>query len=269
VKAIYEPKGRAKEYAPLACNLYSGCTHACRYCYVPAVLRSPREQFHDPANVRPRPGIIEALEKDARRLSSGVEPCGPVLLCFTCDPYPLEDMRPGVTRPAIWALLKHGIPVRILTKAPLRALDDFRTAGLHSDVLVEFGVTLAWADDRKRRLWEPNAESVADPENALAIAHGRGLRTWVSMEPVLDPPEALRVIDRNAPNVDLWRIGKLNHDRTAELAIDWRVFLREVLERLASKRARYVIKEDLWSFADASIRAGFSKSNVEEVKGEQ
>ena len=30
---IYEPKGKAREYSPLALNVYSGgCDHACRYC---------------------------------------------------------------------------------------------------------------------------------------------------------------------------------------------------------------------------------------------
>ena len=28
---IYEPKGRAREYAPLACNLAVGCVHRCVY----------------------------------------------------------------------------------------------------------------------------------------------------------------------------------------------------------------------------------------------
>lgn len=29
---IYEPAGRAREYAALACNIYRGCDHACSYC---------------------------------------------------------------------------------------------------------------------------------------------------------------------------------------------------------------------------------------------
>ena len=33
MNVIYEPKGRAREYSELACNLYRGCTHGCRYCY--------------------------------------------------------------------------------------------------------------------------------------------------------------------------------------------------------------------------------------------
>ena len=37
MKIIYEPKGKALEYAPLACNLYKGCPHGCRYCYGPTL----------------------------------------------------------------------------------------------------------------------------------------------------------------------------------------------------------------------------------------
>ena len=28
---IYEPKGKAREYSPYACNLYIGCSHRCQY----------------------------------------------------------------------------------------------------------------------------------------------------------------------------------------------------------------------------------------------
>ena len=32
-KAIYRPKGRAREYSPWACNLYVGCQNDCTYCF--------------------------------------------------------------------------------------------------------------------------------------------------------------------------------------------------------------------------------------------
>lgn len=41
LQAIYEPKGKAAEYAAYACNLYRGCTHGCTYCYAPQVLKRP------------------------------------------------------------------------------------------------------------------------------------------------------------------------------------------------------------------------------------
>ena len=44
--AIYETSGRAREYRELACNLYVGCDHACRYCYVP-VMRKGKAGMRD------------------------------------------------------------------------------------------------------------------------------------------------------------------------------------------------------------------------------
>ena len=33
-KAIYQPKGKAKEYSQWACNLYKGCSGDCEYCFM-------------------------------------------------------------------------------------------------------------------------------------------------------------------------------------------------------------------------------------------
>ena len=257
MQAIYVPKGAAREYAPLACNLYRGCAHGCRYCYAPDVLRKTRTVFA--TDLGPRPGIIEALTQDAAKLAPGA---GPVLLSFTSDPYQPAERDAVVTREALEILGEAGVAVRILTKAPWFALHD---ADLFSAYDVELGVTLAWASDTKRLTWEPHAECVFDREQALASAHSDGIRTWVSMEPVIDPAEALRVIDRNAANVDRWSVGKLNHDPAREREIDWRRFLADVLGRLAAHRARYTIKDGLWAFADDEIKAGFPKTNVEDA----
>lgn len=42
---IYEPTGKAREYAGLALNIYKGCTHGCRYCYAAAASRISREEY--------------------------------------------------------------------------------------------------------------------------------------------------------------------------------------------------------------------------------
>jgi len=44
---VYGPKpdGPSGEYAPIALNLYRGCGHKCRYCYVPPVVKMSRADF--------------------------------------------------------------------------------------------------------------------------------------------------------------------------------------------------------------------------------
>jgi len=226
MRAIYEPRGAAQEYAPLAVNLYRGCSHGCRYCYASACLRMRREDFARPA---PRVGVLDALEKDAAKLDAGA---GPVLLCFTCDPYQPLEAQCLITRLALTILERAGARIRILTKGAELAMRDL---DLFAEYDVEVGVTLAWLGDKRRAEWEPHASTVAQRLELLRAAKGRGCRTWVSVEPVIDANEALGMLRRVAPDgvVDRWALGKLNHQRRLEARVDWARYLgraREILE---------------------------------------
>ncbi|GAG16265.1 unnamed protein product [marine sediment metagenome] len=85
-------------------------------------------------------------------------------------------------------------------------------------------------------------------------AHERGIKTWVSVEPVVDPVEALMVIETLLPYVDLWKVGKLNHDPEREKAINWKNFLMKV-ERLLQDRP-HIIKNDLLEAAGVGGQRG-------------
>ena len=95
MKAIYEPRGKAREYSPLACNLYKGCSHGCVYCYAPSATYTDKEKFH--SEVCPRNGILNAVEKDAASLEGDKRD---ILLCFTTDPYQPIEEKMKVTRQA-------------------------------------------------------------------------------------------------------------------------------------------------------------------------
>ncbi|MHB9110419.1 MAG: radical SAM protein, partial [Armatimonadota bacterium] len=172
---IYQPKGRAGEYGALACNLFSTCPHACTYCYVPSVLRTTSEAFHQPAV--PRKDIMRQLEKDARKRQARGEG-GQVFLCFTCDPYPAEDMEPAITRRAIEILHDTGHTVRVLTKGGTRALRDLDLFGPGD----AFGVTLTCISPSNSEKWEPGAALPSDRITALREFHKAGIPTWVSLE---------------------------------------------------------------------------------------
>jgi len=251
---IYEPKGAAGEYSPLAANLYRGCTCGCRYCYAPATVRMSREAFARPA---PRKDVLKALEKDAGKFAGTALP---VLLSFTSDPYQPLEFEPGpggLTRRAIEILDAASIPVKILTKRPLAALD--RDANVFLAAGVDFGVSLVWTAESDRKHWEPGAESVADRIVALRLAHGWRLKTWVSLEPVIDPAQAIGVVMATAAFVDCFKVGKLNHDRRRESQIDWREFLFQILRELTDCGAGYRIKDSLWTHADREIRDRWPK----------
>jgi DNA repair photolyase len=237
VQAIYEPKGRALEYAPLACNLYRGCGHGCTYCYAPATIRMNRDEFH--GNPQPRLGILEALEKDAKKLAGDPRP---VLLSFTCDPYqPINDQY-GLTRQAIHILNRNNLAVHILTKRGKLAAHDFDL--LERNPLNAFGTTLTWTSPTTSREWEPGASLPEERWEALRLAHKRHIPTWVSLEPALSPRAAIMNIRITRDYVDLYKIGKWNYDARAK-EIDWPAFREEVTALLDRLGKKYLIKRDL------------------------
>jgi DNA repair photolyase len=238
-QVIYEPSGKAREYNPLACNLYSGCSHGCVYCYAPDATHQDRKRFY--SEVKPRVGILEKLQIDADKLRfAWLRPEDPILLCFTCDPYQPIDNRLQITRQAIQILKADGLNVKILTKGGFFAERDFDLLG-DGDW---FGVTLTCDNAVDSVKWEPIAALPSERIASLRHAHERGLKTWVSLEPVLYPDQVMHLIDMTHDFVDQYKVGVLNyHPRAKE--IDWPKFGRDAVAKLESVKATYYLKNDL------------------------
>ena len=173
---IYEPKGKAHEYSPLAVNLYKGCGHGCKYCYAPATTKTKRAIFQSPDYIRPRSGILKALKKDAAKLAGDKRE---ILLSFTSDPYQPIEKDLGVTRQALEILMAHGLTVTILTKGGtwgiIRDMDLLKMNPRNA-----WSVTLTHDDPAVSLEWEPGAPLPEARIESLRIAHEAGIKTWVS-----------------------------------------------------------------------------------------
>jgi DNA repair photolyase len=242
MNVVYEPKGRAREYSELACNLYLGCTHACRYCYAPACMRTTGEKWHSLA--RPRQKVIELLEKDAWKLRGDSRR---ILFCFLSDPYQPIESKLRLTRQALDIVCKHHLKSQILTKGCADLIQD--DIDLMKKADTHLGVTLSFIDDEKRQEWEPNASTVNDRLDILKRAHKAGIYTWVSLEPVIDPDQAIALIRKAHKYVHFWKVGKLNHMKEYERSVNWQKFLYDVEKLLRDYGAKYYIKNDLRAFA--------------------
>jgi len=236
---IYEPRGKAAEYSPLALNIYTGCGHGCVYCYAPSATYKQREYFH--ATPQPRNNFFAQLEKDLPKVKGDRRP---ILLCFTTDPYQPIDTKFKLTRWALSSLIKNGNAVRILTKGGMRAERDFDLMAAGS---VEFGATLTFLDPNQSGRWEPGAPSPADRIDSLRAAHATGIQTWASLEPVIDPDQTCAIVEATHNFVDHYKVGKLNyHPRAKE--IDWRAFRKRITSLLERLGKSFYIKKDLQRF---------------------
>lgn len=229
MKPIYVPTGKAKEYGDYAINIYTGCPHRCFYCFAPTVLRKDRETFH--SHVEPREGIVEAVKRqlDREQLTGKT-----IHLCFACDPYPTGyDTTP--TREIIKAIKESGNHVQILTKGD--GSRDF-------DLLDEndwYGITLDGIGNGRNPLWKARYD-------ALVEAYSRGIKTWVSFEPVTVEREFFINLHLVAPIVDKVKIGKLNY---SPWDIDWKTFGQKAEKLCKDLGIDYYIK--------ASLRAEMEK----------
>lgn len=234
---IYEPKGKALEYSPLAINLYNGCDHACKYCYCPGIFRKTLSDWSRES--APRKNILAQLEKSAEKHAGDDRE---ILFSFTSDPYQNVESA-HLTRCALLICEKNKLRCQVLTKNGMLASNDFDIIKRNN---WKFGSTIIFKSESLREEWEPGAPSIESRIEAVKIAHSMGIYTWVSIEPVVNAGEALQVIKELKPYVSFWKVGKINHFPSVEKTIDWHKFLIDA--ELALTGSEFYIKKDLEKF---------------------
>ena len=183
-------------------NPYTGCAHACRYCYATFMKRytghtEPWGQFVD-VKVNAPSLLLRQLQRAPR---------GTVIMSSVTDPYqPIEATR-RLTRSCLTLLSDHEFPVQILTKSPLvlRDIDLFKT---FTDI--EVGVTITTESDRVRRVFEPNAPTIAERLHALKTLHEHGVSTYAFVGPLL-PMQPPLLAESIRPYVGRVLIDRMNY----------------------------------------------------------
>jgi DNA repair photolyase len=166
-----------------ALNPYTGCEHACSYCYARFMKRfsGHREPWGEFVDVKVNALALLAAELPRKKP-------GQVWVSGVCDAYqPLEE-RYRLTRACLELLVEADWPVRIQTRSPrvTRDLDILRRA---ADL--EVGLSITTADDDVRALFEPRAPSIGERLRALGELHEAGIRTFVMIAPLLPGAERL------------------------------------------------------------------------------
>jgi len=160
-------------------NPYTGCLHACAYCYARFMARHTGHGMPWGSFCDVKVNAPEILEKELRK-----RPVGLVSLSTVTDPYQSPESKYGLTREILIRLASAGFPVSILTKSDgvLRDLDVLKRFPAGS---LDVGFSLNTADDAVCRAFEPGAPAASKRIRALKILHAEGIRTWVFFAPLL------------------------------------------------------------------------------------
>jgi DNA repair photolyase len=236
---IYEPSGKAREYSPLALNIYSGCDHDCFYCYC------KKMQFLKfSPTVTTRTNILTTLQKELAKNVVTKQ----VLLSFTGDPYCKSNDTLKITRSVLARLWLNNVPVAILSKGGSRILQDIDL--FKKFKLIKIGATLTFDNQKDSLANEPGAAIPQERIETLKILSEGGLKTWVSIEPVIDPVQSLSLIEKSLPFVDHYKIGKLNHFKNST---NWSLFLKTAVEILRKNDKAFYIKNDLAKYSKGLV----------------
>jgi len=175
---------------------YMACGHGCAYCDGRAERYWVEGEFD--RDIVVRTNIADRLDHDLSR----VRERAPVSVgSGISDAYQPAEGRCGLMRQAAGVLLRYRFPASVLTKSSLvcRDLDLWREVNAAGGFTLS--VSLVFADDGTRRIFEPGASSVQDRVAALRAFKAAGCGVGVYAMPLLpwisDTPEALdRLLDR-------------------------------------------------------------------------
>ena len=260
MKAIYRPKGKAREYSPFALNLYNGCDHRCTYCYVPAIQRKTVKEY---SVVAPKKDILEKLTHDLANNKIREQ----VLMSFSGDPFCVAETKERISIRALQLLSAAKVPVAVLTKGGRRvgpAIDVFRSFGDR----IKVGATIVFIDQYKATTFEPGAAPIWERIGTLGVLKEAGIRTWISMEPVIYPDEAIKVILETLGVCDEYRIGRINYDPKLGESVNLE-FVKNAIRILRDAGKAFYIKKSLQGVCPAGLLSSDeTNADLLAVKGE-
>jgi DNA repair photolyase len=181
-------------------NPYTGCQHACSYCYARYMKRfsghdEPWGQFVDV-----KINAADLLQREIKK-----KPMGRVWVSGVCDPYQPLEVRYKLTGQCLAILFQHQWPVTVQTRSAL-VLRDLEL--IQSADEVEVSLSIPTGEDRVRQLFEPSAPPIQDRLKALGQLHSAGIRTCAMIAPLLPGAESLpAALARKADSVLIDRMN--------------------------------------------------------------
>jgi len=176
-------------------NPYRGCSHGCPYCYARDYFR---RMDRDPGagfdrEIEVKMNFATVLERELRRPHDGS-----VALGTATDPYQPGEGRYRITRQVLAALVRHPMPLSVITKGTLIVRDLDLLVELSRRVEVRVWSSITTVDPGIARLIEPGAPPPAKRLEAVRRLRAAGLRSGVLLAPVVpgitDGEPAMRAV---------------------------------------------------------------------------
>lgn len=200
-----------KSLSNWAFNVAVGCSHACRFCYVPSAatikqgpklaeygVKDPDAEWGDYVLIRPwdEDSFLASLRAAENTPRSRLKPDGnrAVIYCSTTDPYQvihhpdisqqriLGQHARRIVQRSLELIRDHStLNVRVLTRSPLARVDFnlFKSFGAR----LLFGMSLPTLRNDLAKIYEPRAPAPSQRLATLRAAREAGLHVYVAVAP--------------------------------------------------------------------------------------
>lgn len=247
-KIIYQPKGKAQEYAKYAANFYNGCSGRCTYCYnrtgiTAKVLGGDKPTLKKGLNIQEK--AMHIFMKEADQNLDELRKHG-LFFNFVSDPFLPKTIELNTF--AMRYCIINGIPVIALTKQTRWAEDFVLEMEQNETVwnldynkvqeLMAFGFTLTGHDEL-----EPGCATNQQRIETMKWLNAEGFKTWASIEPIIDFDSSYRMMEQTFGSCDLYKVGLRSGSKYS--AEDARWFAVKVLISCACNHTKVYLKDSL------------------------
>jgi len=163
----------------LTLNPYTGCDHACVYCYASSYI----PKFF---KCRPKKDPIPRLKREAAKLKGEL-----ISISNSSNPYPNLEAETGLMRKCLEILSRCDCKIQVVTKSNIVVRDVDLLEKMRSMVTL----TITTDDDNISKVIEPKATSSSERLKAAETLIRKGIPTSVRIDPIIpfvnDNPENL------------------------------------------------------------------------------
>ena len=153
----------------LTFNPYTGCDHACVYCYASSYI----PKFFD---CRPKKNLISRLKREVVKLNGEI-----ISISNSSDPYPNLEAKTGHMRKCLEILSRQNCRIQIITKSNLVVRDVDILRKVPSMV----SITITTEEDIIAEIIEPNAPQPSERLKAIETLIDKGVPVSVRIDPII------------------------------------------------------------------------------------
>jgi len=185
-------------------NPYAGCAFRCSYCYVPKFPNGKHHFSEWGEWVEAKINAPQLIQKERLKVFGSR-----IFFGSATDPYQYIELKYRLTRYCLKELLKYKPKKLTLHTRSHLVFEDIELLKTFGNIL-SIGISITTDDENIAREFEPGAPSIARRLELLAQLHKAGIKTHVSMAPLL-PCNSERLVNLISPYTKCAWIGQMNY----------------------------------------------------------